>query len=548
MYDSPYKQIQTHILPLSLETWFYTLSKPLNERPGFQIEEGSVHIGQVVARFIGMPADEDEYYNALLDYASLPEPGLIALSEDLLNKTIDNLQFQSIQKVLNINREQNLSINRFVAFLEGEQLIVKSTVPALHRKIREAMIDTLRLFSESEVQGLKNNQLMRVLVDLVKWSFNHLQPELQDVNLEEKIPRFLWYGDYKKSHFYFIYFLLKVGCDLIVFSPSGEDILSAFDHNEELTFVHKYTKRKEAAPFPNEKRSRKSTVAYKASKEIETILNHEGSGLYKPWQLRDYTPTFITLKTTYDELFLIMKENAMIRPNFEVENGVVTIPNVFAKVQGVTKSRKEYWDRLHTISNEDNCLLIKQFPFTSSVNNDYRFHYRDALGQDGLLDLEKMMSSNYWRYRHLPVGLQKGIANAIRNICCKPALKTMYKDTMDDVKVYLFTQGMQIPISIIRLLEKFDYSQEVPKLILYNNELNGSFTRSDAALLLLLNAFGIDIVLYNPAGHNDIENFIDEYSYDTHWLEDVVFEQEFKEPSFVKRIIRQGLFKNKRGD
>jgi hypothetical protein len=73
-------------------------------------------------------------------------------------------------------------------------------------------------------------------------------------------------------------------------------------------------------------------------------------------------------------------------------------------------------------------------------------------------------------------------------------------------------------------------------------------TREDAALYLLLNQFGIDIAIYNPAGHNDIENFLSESLFDTHWLEEVVFDQEFKEPSIIKKGIFQSFLKNLRGD
>ena len=44
----------------------------------------------------------------------------------------------------------------------------------------------------------------------------------------------------------------------------------------------------------------------------------------------------------------------------------------------------------------------------------------------------------------------------------------------------------------------------------------GVMQRSDAALLLLLNHFGIDIIIYNPAGHNDIENYLDRRCYLIH--------------------------------
>ncbi|WP_051428216.1 YceG family protein [Bacillus sp. J33] len=543
-----YSQIKAHMLKVTYEDWLSQIKKPNDEREKFSKEQHTLHVGQIVARFLGVPLDEDDYYNRLLDLINTDNAGLMLLSEDHLDKTIDNQQFQAIQKVLNINKEQNLSINRFAAFLDGEQLLMKSPVSALHRKIREAMINMLKLFSENEPDGLKNQYIRRVLVDVIKWSFNHLGKEIKNSDPEKAIAKIMWYGSGKKSHFYFLYYLISLGCDVVYFSPSGEDLLGKMGPDIQGSFAHRYPEKQEPEPFPTEKRRRSATVAYRASREIEAILNHEGSGLYKPWQLRDYTPSSVTLKTTYDELFILIKEKAMIRPNFEVKEGQVMIPSVFAKIQGVSKNRKEYWDRIQTLTQFEQSLLIRRFPFTNSVNNDFRFHYRNALDKEGLLDPEKVISGHYWKYQHLPSGLQNGIARAVRNICARPYLKLLPHESEEDLKIYLFTQSMQIPPSILKLMQQFDYSQDVPKIILYNNELNGTMVRSDAALLLLLNQFGLDIVLYNPPGHNDIENFIEEDLYDVHWLEDVVFEQEFKEPSFLKKVLFQGLLKNLKGD
>jgi hypothetical protein len=88
-------------------------------------------------------------------------------------------------------------------------------------------------------------------------------------------------------------------------------------------------------------------------------------------------------------------------------------------------------------------------------------------------------------------------------------------------------------------LQRFDYSQEVPKIILYNTELNGTMCRSDAAILLLLNKIGIDIVVYNPPGQSDLEIYIDNDAYDNHLLEDMVFNQEYQEPGFISRFFKR---------
>ncbi|KAB2333581.1 YceG family protein [Bacillus mesophilum] len=540
--NNEYNQIQPIVTAVAAESWLETLKKQTNNRTSYHLNNGILEIGQVVVRILGVKMDEDEYYNELFSLVNEQNIRFILLSEEHLDKTIDNNHFQSIQKILNINNEQNLSVNRFVAFLDGEQLLIKSENGAIHRKIREAMIEVLKHFTANEKDGLKNAELRRVLVDLVKWSFNHLESQLIQVNPEISMPKILWYGETVKSHYYFIYFMLKLGCDMVIYNPSGKDPLAPLASELSAGFLETYANEKDPASFPTEKRRRSATVAYRASREIESILNHEGSGFYKPWQLREYTPVSVTLKTTYDELYLLMKEKAMIRPNFEVKDGTVSIPSIFAKVQGVSRNRKEYWDRLQQLTSLDHTLLIKRFPFTNSINNDFRYHFQNALDKSGLLDPEKMISAHYWKYGHLPAGLQTGIATAIRNICAVPDLKPLAHESEEDIKTYLFAQSMQIPPSMLKLFQKFDYSQDVPKVVLYNNEVNGFLVRTDAALLLLLNQFGIDIVIYNPPGHNDIENFIDESLYDVHWLEDVVFDQEFKEPSIIKSTISK-LFK-----
>ncbi|MGG3470192.1 YceG family protein [Neobacillus pocheonensis] len=546
MHPSLNQLITRPIGALSFENWQGLIRKSLPDRPEYALENGTIQIGQIVGKFFGVPIDTDEYYNQLFDFVNSTEWSMHLLSEDSLDKSINNARFQAIQKVLNIHQEQKLSINRFTAFLDGEQLLLKSKVPVIHRKLREAMIATLELYASHEKDGLKNHELRRVLVDLVKWSINHLQPLLENVDPQREMPKFLWYGDFKKSHQYFLFYLVKLGCDMMIFHPECKDILA--DMCQEPIFTHHYPNKLPAEPFPKEKRSRKTTVAYRASKEIETILNQEGSGLYKPWQLREYTPSSITLKTTYDELYILSKELAMIRPDFTVENGHVKIPSIFAKVLGVSRNRKEYWDRLQALDQLEHSLLIRQLPFAISSSSDFRYHYRNAVGRDGLISPDKMMQAHYWPYSFLPAGLQKGIANAIREICQEPDLKPLPKETMEDVKIYLFTQAMFMPKNMVQLLEKFDYSQHVPKLIIFNNELTGMLSRADAALLLLLNQFGIDIVVYNPTGHNDIENYLDDRLFDKHWLEDMVFDLEFKEPSLFKKGLFQGILKNLRGD
>ncbi|WP_102263318.1 YceG family protein [Mesobacillus jeotgali] len=544
MYPTKTELIK-HSLPVTYDNCLDLLNTSSNMRPFYKKEGPCTHIGQVIARFIGIPHDEAAYYNQLYDYVH--SQGLILLSDSSLKKSNALNHRKSIEKISRYINEPNVSIKSLVTQLDKEKLLLTAEHYLINRQIREAAIKMFELYSFNEKGGLENKEFVVVLNDVINWIF-HLKHHIKKANPDVEMPAFLWYGNYTKSHQYLVYFLIELGCDLVSFTPAGNDPLSIAEQDKLKTLYHIFPNTSDPEPFPAEKRMQTTTVAFRASKEIEKILDHEGTVIYKPWQLREYISDSITLKTTYDELFLVGSEKAMFRLNFELQHKTVRIPVLFAKINGMASNRREYWNRLHGLILQENSHLVKSLPFSPGANNDFRYHYQKSLDHDGLLNLEKMTGAHFWKYSHLPSGLQKGLASAIRNICAVPKLKLRNSEKEDDVRVYLFNQSMQIPESILQMLQKFDYSQHVPKLIIFNNQLNGTLTRPDAALLLLLNQFGIDIVIYNPAGQSDIENYIDKSSFVSHWLEEIEFEQELKEPSVLKKVFFQGVSKILRRD
>ncbi len=528
-------------LPVTGDTWLDMLRTPVSKRPAFFLdkEKKSLVIGQVIASFLGVSDDEEEYYRRLLKYVQDEKTGLRFLSAAILDRAAAEREDERNRIVRLIKKySEDGSKIAFIDQLKKERLLVSFHSSFLANQVHLALEKVLDRLEKEEQGGLTQPETWQIISKIIHWSRQFLE-EFAGINPEEDNPKFLWYGDYKKEHAHFVCFLIEIGSDLLVFSPSGENILSGCHFSGPL-FVHRFGQMKKPRSFPDWGPLRKPTVAYRAAKEIESMLSGGGTVIYKRWQLRDYTPASVTLKTTYDELFLLLKEPAMVRPGFEVGDGVVKIPSLFSKIQGMSKNRKEYWDRMHSVILAENTLLIREFPFSRNIDSDLRFHYRKILDGDGLIDPEKLMRSRIWKYKRLPTSLQRGIAAAICRLCAIPALKPDFRENLHHLQVYLFTHVMQLPKEMIKLLQNFDYPREVPKIVIFNNGLNGVITRPDACALLLLNQIGVDILVYNPAGLNDIENYIDEDLYDTHWLDDVVPEQEFKEPSFLRKLYYQG--------
>ena len=75
---------------------------------------------------------------------------------------------------------------------------------------------------------------------------------------------------------------------------------------------------------------------------------------------------------------------------------------------------------------------------------------------------------------------------------------------------------------ILKLLEKFDFTAEVPKLVIYANTKE-NFSEEDIILIAFMNKVGADIVILAPTNYNNLESFIKDSLFDVHQLSAVAF-------------------------
>lgn len=531
-------QLSWTLMDITKENYQLAIAIPYSKRPTYQLSN-QLEFCQVFGLIQGVHFHQEDYLNEL--FSLVHESKTVQLiGGDYLNKQIDNSYFQKIQRIFTIHQEQQLSVNRFVAFLDGEMLLPKCNQPSIHRNIRRSFIEVLKLFEQKSPNGLNDPQLRRVLVDLIKWTENHLQALKAVSNLED-LPKFLWYGPATLSQQYFLFLIYQLGLDCYIYDSSKEQTYIGLEDIPKIVLENSGV-----FEFPNERVQRVTTVAYRAAREIDSMLQTEESVFFRPWALREHSVSSLTLKTTYDELFIMAKAQSFIRPNFNVASNKVTIPVVFGKIMGVSRNRKEYWDRLFEMTNQENSYLIKQFPILHETNADFSLHYKNAL-TNNQLDVQKLMRGNYWKpLSRLPQSIQQTIAEGlVETVESVDLFHPIGNETKEELKVYLFKQVTRIPEEMVRMIQKYDFSKEVPKIILYLNEKTGYLSRCDSVLLLFLNKIGFDVLIYNPTGHNDIEQFLVTHLYDIHWLDDMVFDLEMKEPSIKKRLT--SIIKNLKG-
>lgn len=530
--------------PIRMNSWDSSnigswLKDSLGDPTQVSIDGERLTYPQLVCQYVGVSLDEDEYFSFLHTQVN-DSLGKLTILSNALNKEISADKLRAINQLFDMHRkEKGLSPNRMVAFLDGYSLLPKLEDTTLNRRIRTTLIDLLKELQATYVEGTLHHEYRRITTDLVKWIFNHVEPALRNLDLKTGLPGYLWYGLATPSEKWFLTYLADFGFHIVLFNPSGESWpkqILGIDEDHSYRFPKIES---EPKPLPEEMPKIAGTVAFKATQEINELLHHENSGLYKPFQFKSYSTNSIRLKTTEDEAFLIAKERAMIRPHFEVSNKEVTIPVVFAKLMGVDKNRKRFWNNVHSLTEREDTQLVRQFPFTKEQKTNQLFHYRDALGTNGLLDPEKMRSANWWTYDKLPVGTQMVIGEAIAKHVENPILIRQGSETIEDLQLYAFAQSMILPDFVVRLLQTFDYPQFVPTIFLYNEEKGPELSRSDANALCMMHLLGLDIIIINPKGHLDIEKWIQEGTFDLHWMNDRSFNEPFKEPNVVQKIFKK---------
>lgn len=524
----------TPVLREETTDWLTYFLAPTHERPHYKTSDEQLTFERIAVRVLGVPLDEVEYFNTLYEWHTGSE--IHVLSEEL-DKRIDNQDFQLLQNILQKHRElpKGLSINRLVAMMYGAKLIPQHQDARLNRHLQLAVIDVIEQFQSQQTEGLLSNGFRRFLIDIVKWLKNHWIQWMETATPETPFPKVIWYGECTLSQQYFLLLLMKLGCDVAIFDPTGKDAFAAIDPEQTSSVIYDYGNTAPLQPFPTQIREVQATVGYRSTQQLERLIQDE-QGIYRPWQYQHYEPHSVKLQHTYDDIFIYAKEPAMMRPGFKAQNPTVYIPTIFAKINGMSRDRADYWRRMHELLDLPHTLRIEKFPYAKESKANFRFHYEKSL-VGGQLDAERMMQNDFWQYKDLTPEIQRAIALIIIDCCEQPSVQTLPGESNRELSITTLKQLSMLPKDILRMMQSFDYAQHIPKIIVYYDETLGQFSRADAILLSFLNRYGFDIIFYTPTGKQDIETYLDNEIYTLHRLDEMVFDEAFQERTKSASLI-----------
>lgn len=285
--------------------------------------------------------------------------------------------------------------------------------------------------------------------------------------------------------------LSYTGLNILVLNPSKSDIILSnrfsvitFDN---VLYLDRYPDKPEMQEL--------TTVARKAESEISSTLFTEDAGIFKDMQYNNAKVVY--LNTTFDEISVLWNEELRLRQGFKVNNGVVTLPIIYAKVNGIPNGDVSKYKALLN-DFKSNSTIIFNDCYSSNISV-----YLDCKTNDRL-DFDKISSSSYYKYDYLSSSIQRYIVSKMQELLDLKVIKGVDNEILSIL--------LDLPREILQSLQSFDFTRSNPK-IFYINTTENQLSFSGTVILNFLSLCGFDILMVVPTGYNILDKYTSKILY-----------------------------------
>lgn len=491
-----------------------------NERIGY-LGLPSVILPTYFIRYIGISNNPDVYSNTLFNADRLLNKEAYIKIENRIpiGNTTDLMeQSKSIwgQGVYTKN-----NIHDILCKLNGTDALKFINSPLLKTQVLAALEITITMLFEDQNQ-IPSSKIKNIVIKLLSWFEAIYKDVFSNYNYTgEKIPKILYFGDIKAHEGLFLTFIFHLGVDVIYINTYQDNIFENIDEDLNFSSLHVNETLDENFKFPTkEVMIRQSTIAYQASAEIDQIIHNDQDGVYKPWQFEKYQLMPITLRTTYDEFFILWLEESRVRTGFKVVDKTVYVPNLFVKICGTNEVVDDYFRFVSSLTNQPHSLMINELPFPKpNISKADVYRLANAIEKNGKIHVENIKKNPLYKLAYLDDALQNKIIWGIEQLF---ELKVLKVDMDMNTKLLVLATIITMDKTILELLQNFDYPFAVPKLIVYDSK-ESMFSFEDSVLLSFLYINGFDICVLTPSGYNNFESHVEERFFDKFKLESKQF-------------------------
>ena len=397
----------------------------------------------------------------------------------------------------------------------------------LKRIITRSFADVL--FDEASKPDMKMQRLTTMATCAVCW-FNRYLPSLMGGWSMPLVSLFIYLGGCKSGHeAAFLRMLSRLPCDVLILVPN---LNTRCQLEDKTLFELNYSNSVNMTEYPTEASALQfGTVAYHAERELDDALYNGETGIYRDYQYKKANS--VILKTMYEEIDILWKQETKYRPNFSVTDGIVNVPVLFAKISGVKDSQPaKYWKTVQSMITE-NTLVINGAPFFTQDNQNPMRYSSASFIRGGKLRRDVIRSERYYRYGHLREETQTYIFDKIDLLMNSHIISGTYENGTE----YLIAETLlDLPPAIVRLIQSFDFTKHNPKVI-YINVGENPISIQDSIIMAFLSLAGFDVLFFVPTGYYTVENFFNKEILDEHKVGEFMYDLQvpkFKPPKPAK--------------
>lgn len=384
----------------------------------------------------------------------------------------------------------------------------------LQKLMRKAFVDIM--LEESQKENANVNRLSSKAVYLLCW----LRRYAKELFSNWKIPEvgvFIYLGGCKnENESNFLRMLARIPVDVLILCPN---LNSKCCLSDDLLYEENNTESLNLEKYPEDSSLvRMGTVASHAEREFTDLMCNDSNSFYRNQQFSKANS--IKLQTRYEEIHDMWDVTVNFRQFFRVENNLVDIPVIFAKISGVKDGNLDaYWDYIRELKT-DNSMLITKIPYIESGAANKFKGLAAGFYKNGKLLKDKIKNHPDFPYAILREEMQNHIVDKIELLINSKLIKGIGEN---GTEYTIIGWCLNLPKEIVRLIQSFDFTKKNPKLI-FVNTTDKILSLEDTIITTFLNLIGFDILFFVPTGYQCVEKYfttklmeehqIGEYQYD----------------------------------
>ncbi|MBX9137859.1 MULTISPECIES: YceG family protein [unclassified Clostridium] len=381
-------------------------------------------------------------------------------------------------------------------------------------------------------ENVRNNFITKLIV----WTYTYAKDIKYDANIN---PKCIYYGNIQRHEIYFLIMLYKMGFDVIYINPLKEELWNEIEDNglseciksmgilNIESFREKANRGKVIDNF--------ETITKQVQRDIEEQL-FSNTGMFKPWQFRKGYTKSVLLDTILEDIYIYWNEPCKLRSGFKVEGNIVQVPCFFKKIDGVYSDEFEYQKLVKYCTSSQNTLVFNGIYFSEDVQfKDDMYQLMFCQLSDGSFDIEEIKKLPLYRFSKYSEDVQNFLLNKFNETISSKDLFSRKFNKEEILRLLVLVLGLNE--SIVRLIDNFDFTGAIPKIVIYLEDEN-TMPESMQILLGYIHTIGIDIVIFNPSGLFNINNVIKETALNDFRLDVMKYDSKYN--NLIN--LKQGVF------